>query len=88
MPGAVSLGIKGVNIKLTIHHGIVLRLLMHMVSFLGSGALSGESVESKETSEACRQLIEFMLRKNCGAKGMITAEEQIIITISNCSKSY
>jgi hypothetical protein len=59
-----------------------------MLSFLGSGALSGEIVESKETSEACQQLIEFMLRKNCGAKGVITAEKQIIFGISNCSISY
>jgi hypothetical protein len=61
---------------------------MHMLSFLGSVALPGESMESKETSEACQQLIEFMLWKNCGAKGVITAEKQIIFGISNCSKPY
>jgi hypothetical protein len=61
---------------------------MHTLSFLGSVSLSGESVESKEANETCQQLIEFMLRKNCGAKGVITAEKQIIFGISNCSKLY
>jgi hypothetical protein len=59
-----------------------------MLSFLGSGALSGESMESKETSETCQQLIEFMLRKDRGTRGVITAEKQIIFGISNCSISY
>jgi hypothetical protein len=45
-------------------------------------------MESKETGETCQQLIEFMLRKTCGAKGVITAEKQIIFEISNCSKLY
>jgi hypothetical protein len=44
---------------------------------LGSGTLSGESVESKEASETDQQLNEVLLRKLL-SNGELAAEKQII----------
>jgi hypothetical protein len=56
--------------------------------FLGSGTLSGESVESKKTSETDQQLSELLAVEEVWSERRDNAEKQIISRIANYSKLH